>query len=99
MYECINCEWKGEKAGETIHGKKCPNCGDEIKTVTKPEEETKVETDDNSKEEVIEETPKEEKKDAGIFDLNKDGKVDRKDLSLAAQTLRKVGARLRGKKK
>lgn len=36
------------------------------------------------------------KKDAGMFDLNKDGKVDSKDVSFAAKALRTL---TKGKKK
>lgn len=49
-----------------------------------------------------EDKPKPEPKKLSSLDLNKDGKVDMKDVKVAASVLRKVGARLkkgkRGKK-
>lgn len=42
----------------------------------------------------------EEKKGKNLFDLNRDGKVDKEDVKVAAKTLRKIGSRFKkGRKK
>jgi len=52
---------------------------------------------DNKEPEVKVKEP--EKKDAGVLDVNKDGKVDMKDVKAAGSVLKKLGSRLKGKKK
>jgi uncharacterized Zn finger protein (UPF0148 family) len=74
MRKCINCIWKGEVAVKPLNT--CPVCGDN--TITLVEEVEK---------------PKQSVKEQGKktnFDLNNDGVVDEKDISLAGKVLRKA---------
>ncbi len=78
MKECINCKWKGEDEEVTDGGlAHCPNCGDNTRDIV---EEPKEE----------ESKPKRKSKKEDNFDLNRDGKVDKKDTRLAARVLRRA---------
>jgi hypothetical protein len=72
MKKCINCKWKGEDDKVNDKGH-CPVCGDFTKDIEEPKEET---------------SKKSSRKKKDNFDLNNDGKVDKKDISLAARVLR-----------
>ena len=43
--KCVNCSWSGDIASDTLHGVKCPVCGDEVtgEKSVKPEPEPKKE--------------------------------------------------------
>lgn len=94
VMKCENCHWEGEDQplgyGAFPH---CPTCGQSIKVydkVGKKPMADDVPDIDTDKPEAEPEQPKEEPISAKIenaFDLNKDGKVDKKDKSLAARVL------------
>jgi len=82
-YKCKNCKFIGDVLSIKPIKDKCPICGDDVNELRN--EETK-------KVELV-------KEDAGLFDLNKDGKIDKDDLKLAGSALKKLGSKLkRGKK-
>ncbi len=70
--KCINCGLESEGPFDVL--KHCPVCGDntEEMVVEKPKEKPKKET---------------KKPDISDLDLNKDGKVDDKDRSIAGRVL------------
>ena len=57
MYKCTNCVWEGEELSKQSEGAmwddKCPNCGDEVKSIedkiskAKPESGAKIDFDFN----------------------------------------------------
>ena len=94
MWKCINCIWEGEVTEGPLNH--CPSCGD--KTVFRHIHQHKAKEQFES---VMEAKRKEqeEKKKKSIFDLNNDGKVDKKDLKLAAKTLKTIGSKFARRKK
>ena len=62
MYNCVNCEWKGNELSKqsegAMHDGKCPVCGDEV-----------VKDGEMQQEEVV---PKEKLKETPLEDMTKD---------------------------
>jgi transcription initiation factor IIE alpha subunit len=96
-YKCINCPWQGSllelsKVPPARLAGKCPVCGDEV-------EELKLSVPVKEPEPVVEKL--QEKVDEVVgdkFDVNKDGKVDLKDVvEVAKKVVKKKSKKKRGK--
>jgi len=76
MFKCINCGWKGTELSKQSSGAmwndKCPVCGDEVIALSVEDKLSKAEPEQGA---------------SNKFDFNKDGVVDKKDVSLAAKLL------------
>ena len=87
--KCTNCVWEGPVSETTERRlKPCPVCGDQTVEAPWPEELPLPELKLESEHDCL--------------DLNRDGKVDREDLSLAGKLLSKFSRKkgnVRGKKK